>query len=321
MTKSHEGVGVRIALASSQSSSFRRSSPVLAPASPVASGLRGALIAAVAAAVLAGCASPHPAPIVRREPVPATKTPAPPPATVAPAPAPAPAPAAQEPGPIVEPVRTEPIRSTAIQSRSLSGAPGSEARPLSPTAPPIAGGPIRTEPSAAKQPYSEALLAKLRQSAPPPGPQAAAKPEPLKPEPLKPEPDKPVSSAGAPSAQGFIWPASGPVIQRFAEPRSMGVSIAGKAGDPVVAAADGRVIFSGKGPRGYGNLLIVKHDASDTLSVYAHNRALLVKEGANVKRGQRIAEMGDTDADRTKLHFEIRKGGKPVDPSDYLPSR
>ncbi|TXL61673.1 hypothetical protein FHP08_18245 [Zeimonas arvi] len=100
----------------------------------------------------------------------------------------------------------------------------------------------------------------------------------------------------------------------------MGVSIGGKPGDPVVAAADGRVIFSGPGPRGYGNLLIVKHD-NDTLSVYAHNRALLVKEGANVKRGQRIAELGDSGADRPKLHFEIRKQGKPVDPSDYLPAR
>jgi len=100
----------------------------------------------------------------------------------------------------------------------------------------------------------------------------------------------------------------------------MGVSIGGKPGDPVVAAAAGRVIFSGPGPRGYGNLLIVKHD-NETLSVYAHNRALLVKEGANVTRGQRIAELGDSDADRPKLHFEIRKQGKPVDPSQYLPAR
>jgi lipoprotein NlpD len=100
----------------------------------------------------------------------------------------------------------------------------------------------------------------------------------------------------------------------------MGISIAGSPGDPILAAADGRVIFSGPGPRGYGNLVIVKHDA-ETLSVYAHNRALVVKEGENVRRGQKIAELGDSGADRPKLHFEIRKSGKPVDPQKLLPPR
>lgn len=100
----------------------------------------------------------------------------------------------------------------------------------------------------------------------------------------------------------------------------MGIAIAGKPGDPVVAAGDGKVIFSGPGPRGYGNLVIIKHDA-DTLSVYAHNRSLLVKEGASIKRGQRIAELGETGADSPQLHFEIRKQGKPVDPAQFLPPR
>jgi len=100
----------------------------------------------------------------------------------------------------------------------------------------------------------------------------------------------------------------------------MGISIAGSPGDPILAAADGRVILSGPGPRGYGNLVIVKHDA-ETLSVYAHNRALVVKEGENVRRGQKIAELGDSGADRPKLHFEIRKSGKPVDPQKLLPPR
>ena len=122
------------------------------------------------------------------------------------------------------------------------------------------------------------------------------------------------------SATGFDWPAKGRVIQGFAEPRSMGISIAGSAGDPVNAAADGKVIFSGPGPRGYGNLLIVKHDG-DTLTVYAHNRALLVKDGQSVKRGQKIAEVGDTGTDRTKLHFEVRKSGRPIDPQKLLPPR
>jgi hypothetical protein len=127
-----------------------------------------------------------------------------------------------------------------------------------------------------------------------------------------------VSSGGAPSAQGFIWPASGSILQGFSEPRSMGISISGKPGDPVVAARDGRVIFSGTGPKGYGNLVIVKHE-DDLLSVYAHNRQLLVKDQAQVRRGQRIADLGDSDSDRPKLHFEIRRQGKPVDPQQYLP--
>jgi lipoprotein NlpD len=125
---------------------------------------------------------------------------------------------------------------------------------------------------------------------------------------------------GKSDAAAFAWPAKGKVVQGFTEPRSMGISIAGTPGDPVTAAADGRVIFSGPGPRGYGNLLIVRHDA-DTLSVYAHNRALLAKEGQSVRRGQKIAELGDSGTDSPKLHFEIRKSGRPVDPLKLLPPR
>lgn len=130
------------------------------------------------------------------------------------------------------------------------------------------------------------------------------------------------AGASAPGAEAgdFAWPAKGKVVRGFSEPRQMGVLISGNAGDPVSAAADGKVIFSGTGPRGYGNLLIVKHDA-DTLSVYAHNRALLVKEGQSVKRGQKIAELGDSGTDKPQLHFEIRKSGKPVDPQKLLPAR
>jgi lipoprotein NlpD len=110
------------------------------------------------------------------------------------------------------------------------------------------------------------------------------------------------------------------VLEGFSEPRNMGISIDGQPGDPVLAAADGKVIFSGVGPRGYGNLIIVKHD-NDLLSVYAHNRSLVVREGDQVARGQKIAEIGDSDADRPKLRFEIRREGRPVDPSRYLPAR
>jgi lipoprotein NlpD len=119
---------------------------------------------------------------------------------------------------------------------------------------------------------------------------------------------------------GFIWPAAGPLVAGFDEARNKGYDIAGKAGDPVLAAADGRVVYAGAGLRGYGNLVILKHN-NTFLTAYAHNQALLVKEDQAVRKGQKIAEMGSTDADRVKLHFEIRRQGKPVDPSRYLPSR
>ncbi len=119
---------------------------------------------------------------------------------------------------------------------------------------------------------------------------------------------------------GFIWPASGPLIAGFDEARNKGYDIAGKAGDPVLAAADGRVVYAGAGLRGYGNLVILKHN-NTFLTAYAHNQTLLVKEDQSVRKGQKIAEMGSTDADRVKLHFEIRRQGKPVDPSRYLPAR
>lgn len=118
----------------------------------------------------------------------------------------------------------------------------------------------------------------------------------------------------------FIWPASGSLIAGFDEARNKGFDIAGKAGDPVLAAADGRVVYAGAGLRGYGNLVILKHN-NTFLTAYAHNQTLLVKEDQAVRKGQKIAEMGSTDADRVKLHFEIRRQGKPVDPSRYLPAR
>ncbi|WP_218240205.1 peptidoglycan DD-metalloendopeptidase family protein [Comamonas fluminis] len=133
------------------------------------------------------------------------------------------------------------------------------------------------------------------------------------------------AAPSAPVAKGaddvnFIWPASGSLIAGFDEARNKGYDISGKAGDPVVAAADGRVVYAGAGLRGYGNLIILKHN-NTYLTAYAHNQSLLVKEDQSVKKGQKIAEMGSTDADRVKLHFEVRRQGKPVDPSRYLPSR
>ncbi|QTD43748.1 peptidoglycan DD-metalloendopeptidase family protein [Ottowia testudinis] len=126
-------------------------------------------------------------------------------------------------------------------------------------------------------------------------------------------------TAGADNVD-FIWPASGPLIAGFDEAKNKGLGIAGKAGDPVLAAAEGKVVYAGAGLRGYGNLIILKHN-NTFLTAYAHNQTLLVKEDQSVKKGQKIAEMGSTDADRVKLHFEIRRSGKPVDPARYLPAR
>jgi lipoprotein NlpD len=118
----------------------------------------------------------------------------------------------------------------------------------------------------------------------------------------------------------WAWPASGPILQGFDPAKNKGVDLAGKAGDPVLAAADGSVVYAGSALRGYGNLVIVKHGAT-FVSAYAHNQSLLVKDGQSVKRGQKIAEMGQSEADRVKLHFEIRKNSTPIDPMQYLPSR
>ena len=102
--------------------------------------------------------------------------------------------------------------------------------------------------------------------------------------------------------------------------KNKGLTITGKAGDPVLAAADGRVVYAGSGLRAYGNLVIVKHNAT-YLTAYAHNQTLLVKEDQVVRQGQKIAEMGASDAERVQLHFEIRRQGKPVDPAKLLPAR
>ena len=118
----------------------------------------------------------------------------------------------------------------------------------------------------------------------------------------------------------WIWPSNGAVLAGFDEAKNKGLDIGGKAGEPVVASADGKVVYAGAGLRGYGNLIILKHN-NVFLTAYAHNHALLVKEDQSVKKGQKIAEMGNSDTDRVKLHFEVRRQGKPVDPAKYLPSR
>lgn len=134
------------------------------------------------------------------------------------------------------------------------------------------------------------------------------------------KPAAPPAAASGDEDLGWIWPAQGSLIAGFDEAKNKGLDISGKAGDAVLAAADGRVVYAGAGLRGYGNLIILKHN-NTYLTAYAHNQALLVKEDQSVQKGQKIAEMGNSDADRVKLHFEIRRQGKPVDPARYLPSR
>jgi lipoprotein NlpD len=117
----------------------------------------------------------------------------------------------------------------------------------------------------------------------------------------------------------WAWPATGKVITGFSETANLkGIDIAGKAGQSVLASGPGKVVYAGSGLRGYGKLIIIKHN-NTFLSAYAHNREILVKEGQLVTKGQKIAEMGDSDADQVKLHFEIRRLGKPVDPAKFLP--
>jgi lipoprotein NlpD len=124
--------------------------------------------------------------------------------------------------------------------------------------------------------------------------------------------------AAAPQFTQFIWPLKGKILAEFAEPRRKGIDIDGKLGDPIVAAAAGRVTYIGTGIPGMGKLVVIKHD-NGFITVYAHNRDILVKEQQSVARGQKIAELGSTDSERPKLHFQIRKGAAAVDPLLYLP--
>jgi lipoprotein NlpD len=168
-----------------------------------------------------------------------------------------------------------------------------------------AGQVLRVVPPAPEAPLARASASTSSAAAPMPVASAPAAAAPI-----------PAPSA-AEDAISFQWPARGNLISGFDESKNKGLDIGGKAGDPVLAAADGRVVYAGAGLRGYGNLIILKHN-NTYLTAYAHNQALLVKEDQVIKRGQKIAEMGSSDADQVKLHFEIRRQGKPVDPAKYL---
>ncbi|MFC0253589.1 peptidoglycan DD-metalloendopeptidase family protein [Massilia consociata] len=181
--------------------------------------------------------------------------------------------------------------------------------------PPPATPPRKTTPRVDKQPYSEASVASVQR-------ESGARAEPA----AQVAAPAPVIAAGSTVTASdddklsWMWPADGRIIATFDEGRNKGIDIAGRPGQQVVAAGAGKVMYAGSGIRGYGNLVIVKH-SNNLLSAYAHNRKIIVKEGDNVAKGQQIAEMGDSDADSVKLHFEIRQQGKPVDPSRFLPGR
>jgi lipoprotein NlpD len=173
----------------------------------------------------------------------------------------------------------------------------------------------------------------LRVKPPPSSARVVTKPiEPIKPVDSKASTDKKVAAkkveekevaSAEPKADAvdppikLSWPAKGKVVDEFNEAKNKGIDIAGKMGEPIQAAADGKVVYAGNSLRGYGNLVIIKHD-NTYLTAYAHNRTLVVKEGESVRKGQRIAEMGDSDANMVKLHFEVRMNGKPVNPMQYL---
>lgn len=184
--------------------------------------------------------------------------------------------------------------------------------------------PKKTEPKGDKRPYTDGTMADLQKvdkdgdgkpDTPATKPVQVASAKPSAP---------PTASASSLSAEdrevAWAWPSDGKVVAGFDEGKNKGIDIAGRPGQQVLAAGAGKVMYAGSGIRGYGNLVIVKH-SNGLLSAYAHNRAILVKEGQTVNRGQAIAEMGDSDSDSVKLHFEIRQQGKPVDPSKFLPNR
>lgn len=212
------------------------------------------------------------------------------------------------------------------QVLKLTPPPGAvEIQPLDevppPSASPLAEAPLLRTPQAVLLPYTEANWAQVSN----PPPTVAAQPPVAKPvaSPLATAPAAspvvPPASATA-TVSSWQWPTDGTLAGRFGAAGGKGIDIVGPRNTPIKAVAAGKVVYSGSGLRGYGHLLIVKH-AGEFLSAYAHNESILVKEGDSVTAGQKIALMGDSDADRVELHFEIRRYGKPLDPLDYLPER
>ncbi|HEX6137606.1 MAG TPA: peptidoglycan DD-metalloendopeptidase family protein [Casimicrobiaceae bacterium] len=247
-----------------------------------------------------------------------------------------------------------PPASAAPLPAGAATAPGAHPSASAASAPAYGAVLVKTSPKAIKEPYSEQAVRELtlaasavpappdalamaapggvrsdarpelQSSAAPAASAAAPTPAPqAMPGAAQPPPSAPAAAAASKSGDAddldWAWPAKGKIIAGFSETANLkGIDIAGTAGEPVRASAPGRVVYAGSGLRGYGKLIIIKHNAT-FLSAYAHNREILVKEGQQVTRGQKIAEMGNTDATQVKLHFEIRRYGKPMDPARYLP--
>lgn len=213
---------------------------------------------------------------------------------------------------------------SAVQTGSVN--PGNAVEVHTLTTPAV---PNKAGPRGDKKAYSEANLADLQKAeGPVMAPAAPAAVSPVA-APVIREPAPTGVAAASKPAEGaapesdaidWMWPAEGKVIANFDEAKNKGLDISGKLGQAVLAAGAGKVMYAGSGIRGYGNLVIIKH-SSNLLSAYAHNKSILVKEGDSIAKGQKIAEMGNSDSDSVKLHFEIRQQGKPVDPSKFLPGR
>ncbi|HAT30517.1 MAG TPA: peptidase M23 [Janthinobacterium sp.] len=216
----------------------------------------------------------------------------------------------------VAPPEAGAVVGSGAQTSAVIAPPSMETKP--PPSPPVVR---KNTPRGDKRPYSEAALAEMQRADGAATTRAESKAAAAEPVAAVIPPSAAVSAASADDEKlSWIWPSEGKVVATFDEGKNKGIDIAGKSGQQVLAAGAGKVMYAGSGIRGYGNLVIVKHSNS-LLSAYAHNRSIVVKEGQSVSKGQVIAEMGDSDTDSVKLHFEIRQQGKPVDPSKFLPNR
>jgi lipoprotein NlpD len=238
-------------------------------------------------------------------------------------------------------VVTAPLRTTppVVESRTATAPSSPTVAAVAPSSPTARNTEtLKVSPKAVKERYTPELAREMAKVVPEPVQLARAEPSrPPAPSlsdappiaaPAPPPAATPAPSVVAPPKSSknddgddldWIWPAKGKLVTGFSDTANLkGIDIAGTAGQPVVASAPGRVVYAGSGLRGYGKLVIIKHN-NTFLSAYAHNRDIVVKEGQEVTRGQKIAEMGSTDTDSVKLHFEIRRLGRPMDPLKYLP--
>ena len=217
-------------------------------------------------------------------------------------------------GVVITPMKTEPA--VTGDKQVVSDKPISSEKPIVSVVTPVI-----SEPKALREPYS--IEALNRTTAKPIGAKLTdvktidVKPTDTKPTETKPAEAKPVDTATGDEAMAWSWPTQGKITANFNEATNKGIDIGGSTGQAINAASAGKVIYSGSDLRGYGKLVIIKHNKT-YLSVYAHNSKIVVKEGQTVAAGQKIAEMGNTDANSVKLHFEIRRLGKSVDPAKYL---